>query len=213
MLPKYDSRRSHWLFFGKVRSGLGSRAQRTLERIRPAKGASRTAPFFLPSRWVGRATLRKLPSPGFGGGMAAPTGRRRVIAPQQARLLHVKMSNPLLLPVVACPYFGSCTGRPRRGVAPRSTSLPRCRAAFHLTQQRANHQHWRHAGNLIGDLRRDRRRGLSGFARSWRPRVPAAAVPVPVSAAGAAGRAPSPNRRARRVARNCRRSKIKLYRH
>ena len=50
MLPKYASRRSHWLFFGKVRSGLGSRAQRTLERIRPAKGASRTAPFFLPSR-------------------------------------------------------------------------------------------------------------------------------------------------------------------
>lgn len=50
MLPKYDSRRSHWLFFGKICSGLGSRAQRTLERIRPTKGASRTAPFFLCAR-------------------------------------------------------------------------------------------------------------------------------------------------------------------
>ena len=62
MLPKYDSRRSHWLFFGKIRSGLGSRAQRTLERIRPAKGASRTAPFFChPVGWSGHAAQTAKP--------------------------------------------------------------------------------------------------------------------------------------------------------
>ena len=215
MLPKYDSRRSHWLFFGKICSGLGSRAQRTLERIRPTKGASRMAPFFLcarhgvdaggdsplrarvrgtasrrqlrrreagwggsrrrssdvtnrnriegrrgvatrqltgtpdahpdtragksgrgrrsashgsrqsrvaghrrSSRWRGRAVQTAKPL--LWGGMAAPAGQRRVIAPQQARSRHVKMSSPILLPAgrgVLLPWILHRAASPRCGTS------------------------------------------------------------------------------------------------